>query len=516
VVIAWNGDDKLFNASGKEDVLGRMEDGSQSFLALAYKQVIKDRSLSRNVELKSGNQGCSLKGKLRASISLVVFVMLLLPVCLEAQTASPAALVPAQSLVYGSGGQTPLRYEGEAAPVNQLALSMGVSTFYDDNVLETNSLRRGDEAVSFGSHLTLSRQTENLTISFDYLPYFVLYRQIDQYNRLNHTADLNLTYRLSSHFNLGLYDTFSYQNGFFQSLAGQQIMSGLGSPTALNQTILPYTVRTLTNSSGLDLTYVKSQRTSLTLTGGYFQQKFGNQVVAGQPLYNSRGVSGSLQYQYRVTKHTSFGFLLLHQDSTFRGGEVFGNNLRFQIESAFVSVGSRMSPTVSATIFGGPQYVRLIGASELRVGGAIGPFQVSGGGSITKQVRKTALDLSVQRIVSDSGGLSTLVKSTMASFGVRQRLVGRWEANWQGGAARAETSLLLCGCWMTEGLFGEFEALFGEFALVRPLSSGATLHVSYESMHQLSKGTLLIPGTFDRNLVTIGIDYQLKTIPLGR
>ena len=173
MVIAWNGDDKLFNASGKEDVLGRMEDGSQSFLALAYKQVIKDRSLSRNVELKSGNQGCSLKGKLRASISLVVFVMLLLPVCLEAQTASPAALVPAQSLVYGSGGQTPLRYEGEAAPVNQLALSMGVSTFYDDNVLETNSLRRGDEAVSFGSHLTLSRQTENLTISFDYLPYFL-------------------------------------------------------------------------------------------------------------------------------------------------------------------------------------------------------------------------------------------------------------------------------------------------------------------------------------------------------
>jgi len=91
-----------------------MEDGPQSLLAFNYKQVIKDRSLSQNVELKSINKGCSLKEKLRASISLVVFVMLL-PVGLEAQTAAPA---PAQPSVYGSGVQTPLRYAGEAAPVN--------------------------------------------------------------------------------------------------------------------------------------------------------------------------------------------------------------------------------------------------------------------------------------------------------------------------------------------------------------------------------------------------------------
>jgi len=516
VVIAWNGDDKLFNASRKEDVLGRMEDGSQSFLALDYKQVIKDRSLNQKVELKSGNKGCSLKEKLRASISLVVFVMLLLPVGLEAQTASPAAPVPAPPSVYGSGVQTPLRYAGEAAPVNQLSLSMGVSTFYDDNVFAINSLRRGDEAVSFDPQLVLSRQSERLNLDFEYSPFFLLYRHVDQYDRLNHNANLNAVFRLSSHFNVGLHETFSYQNGFFQSLTGEQIMSGLGSPTALNQTILPYTTRTLTNSSGLDLTYVKSQRTSLTLTGGYSQRKFGSQVAGGEPLYSNTDLSGGLQYQYRVTEHSSFGFLLLHQDSTYRGGEVFGNNLRFQIESAFVSVGSRLSPTVTATIFGGPQYVRIIGASELRVGAAIGPFQVSGGGSITKQVRKTALDLSVRRIVSDSGGLYTIVKWTTASFGVRRRLVGRWEANWQGGAARADTSLLLCGCEGTKGFFGEFEALFGRFALERPLSSGATLHVSYESMHQLSKGTLPIPGTFDRNLVAIGIDYQLKAIPLGR
>jgi hypothetical protein len=476
-----------------------MEDGSQSFLPLNYKQVIKDCSLSQKMELKSVNKDCSLKEKLRASISLVVFVMLL-PVGLEAQTAAPA-------LAYGNGVQIPLRYAGEAAPGNQLALSMGASTFYDDDVLQRNSQRLSDEAVSFESHLTLSRQTENLTISFDYLPYFVLYRQNNQFDRLNHTADLNLTYRLSSHFNLGLYDTFSYQNGIFQSLTGQQIMSGLGSPTTLNQTILPYTIRTLSNSSGLDLMYVKSHRTSLALTGGYNQQKFGNQV-AGQPLYNSWGISGGFQYQYLLTEHSSFGLLLLHQDSTFRGGEVFGSNLRFQTESAVVSDGSRLSPTVTVTIFGGAQYVRIIGQSAAGAGIA-GQFQPSEGGNITKEVRKTALDLSVQRTVSGGGGLYALVKSTTASFGVRRRLVGRWEANLQGGAARADTSLL-------QFASGRTDALTGVFGLGRPLARGARLYISYETRHQLSKGTLPISSNFDRNIVMISIDYRLKAIPLGR
>jgi len=495
-----------FARMNRENVLGRKEDGSQRLPALNYKQVIKDRSLSQNVELKSINKGCSLKEKLRASISLVVFVMLL-PVGVEAQTASPAAPAPALPSVYGSGVQTPLQYAGEAAQANQVSLSLGASTFYDDNVYANNSQRLSDEAVSFESHLTLSRQTENLTISFDYLPYFLLYRQIDQYDRLNHTADLNLTYRLGPHFNLGLYDTFSYQNGVFQSLTGQQIMSGLGSPTALNQTILPYTIRALSNSSGLDLTYVKSRRTSLTLAGGYNQRKFGSQVAVGQPLYNSRELSGSLQFQYAVTDHTSFGLLLLHQDTTYQGGEVFGNQQRSQIESTFLSVGSRLSPTVTVTIFGGPQYVRTIGQSS--VGNSVaGQFQASGGGSITKAVRKTALNLSLQKSVSDGGGLYTSVTSTNATFGVRRRLVGHWEANLQGGAARADTSLL-------QFASGRTDALFGVFALERPLSSGATLHVSYETRHQLSKGTMPISASFDRNLVTIGIDYRLKAIPLG-
>jgi hypothetical protein len=385
---------------------------------------------------------------------------------------------------------------------------MGVSALYDDNVFARNSLRLRDEALSFDSHLSIARQTEHLTATFDYIPFFPLYRKIDQYDRLNHAADLGLTYRLASRFFLGLHGTFNYVNGVYPSLTGQQIMSGPGSPTGLNQMLLPYTTRTLSEVAGLDLTFVKSRRTSLAFSGSYNQRKFEGQT-ANRPLYNGIGGGGSLTFQYSATEHTNFGILLLHQDTTYRGaGPVFGNRLRPQIESTFLSVASRLSPTVTVTVFGGPQYVHTIGRVSAAAGAAE-HFQASGGASITKQVRATALDLSLQRFVSDSAGLYTSAIYSNATFGIRRRLVGQWEADLRGGAAEVDASLFRLARGRTDGLSGGI-------ALHRPLPHGATFRVSYDTWHQLSKGTLPISSDFDRNQVAVSIDYQLKTIPFGR
>jgi hypothetical protein len=432
----------------------------------------------------------------------------LFPVTLEAQIVSSSTVALAQVVAYGTNVQTPLGFAGETLPSNQFSLSMGASAFYDDNVLATNAHRLGDEALSFHSRLGISRQTKRLKINFDYVPFFVLYRQIDQYDRLNHSADLDLTCRLTSRFSLGLHDSFSYQNGVYPSLTSQQIMSGPASPTSLNQMIFPYTTRTLSNMAGLDLKFVKSQRTSLTLSGGFNQLKFGNQTGAVQPLYNSLGVSGSLEYQYRLTEHTNFGLLLLHQDTTYEGGEVFGNRLRSQIESMFLSLGSRLSPTVTVILYGGPQYVHTVGGSSAESTVA-GQFQPSGGGSITKKLRDTALDASFQRSISDSAGLYTSVINTYITLGVRRRLAGRWEANLRGGGARADASLFQLAN-------GRTDAATGGIDFSRPLGGGSVLHISYDTIHQLSKGTLPIWSTFDRNQVTISFDYRLKAIPLGR
>jgi hypothetical protein len=412
-----------------------------------------------------------------------------------------------QAVVYGAGIQTPLQFAGELAPTDQATLGVGVSALYDDNVLGNNATRLADETLSFDSHLGLSRQTEHLAVSLDYMPFFVIYRTYNQFDKLNQVGNLDLTFRLTSRVVVRAYDSISYQNGIYPSLTQPEILSGPASPTSLNQFIVPYTTRALTNTTGLVLTFVKSRRTALTLTGGYNQSKFGQQI-AGEPLYNTRVLSGGLTFQYLVTEHTNFGILLLHQDSTFQGGGILGNRLRSQIESAIFSVGSRLSPTLSISVFAGPQYVRSVSPS-LTQASIAGNYQFSGGGSITKEVRNTAFEISLQRSVSDGGGLYPSVSNNRAVFGIRRRVVGQWEADVRGVATRADASLYRTGGGVIDNVIAGVD-------LHRSLSRGAVFHVSYNTLHQVCSRNLPFSVNFDRNQVAVGVDYQFKALTLGR
>jgi len=435
-----------------------------------------------------------------------VTLVVLFPVGLAAQTSSSATPGPDQGFGYGTGVQTSLQFAGESVPENLVALSFGASAFYDDNVLATNAGRVGDEALSLSPHLGISRQTKNVALSFDYSPFFLLYRQFGKYDQLNQSGNLDLDYRLAPRFILGLHDTFGYRYGAYPSLNGESISSGPISPTDLNQLILPYTIRTLSNMTGLDLTFEKSRRTSFTFSGGYNLSRFGNQAAASGSLYDSKGVIGSLKFNYRPTDHTSFGVRLLHQDSTYQAGAVFSQ--RTQTESALFSVESRLTPTLTVTVNGGPQYVHTLGHSSVEAGVGEG-FYGAGGGSITEEVRNTALTFSVQRAVSDGGGLYASVISTDATFGVRRRLVGHWEADLHGGAARASNLVSQLANLRTDLLIGGVD-------FRRPLRNGSVFHISYDTMHELYKGTLPVFYGFDRNQVSIGFDFRLKTIPLAR
>jgi hypothetical protein len=440
--------------------------------------------------------------------SLVIIV--LLPTALAAQIGSPVGEASPQPTVYGSGYQLPLEFEGERRSTNEVSLTGGISALYDDNVFSTNSDRVSDEAVSFDASLGIKRRTKHWTLNFNYLPFFVLYRQITEYDRTNHAANMDLSYRLSSRFVLGLQDTFSYQNGLYPTLAGQPILSGPPSPLGSTGIISPYTIRTLANITGLYLTFVKSRRTSITLAGGYNRFDYGTaKETSTLPLYNGTGFSGGLTFQHYVTAHTSLGFLLLHQDTVYDGGSILGTRQRSQVESGYLSFASTVSPSVTFTLFGGPQYVRSIGLVS-PTATLSKHFEASGGGSITKQVRRTALDLSIVRSVTDGGGLYTSVVNSRVILGARQRLFGRWEGNLHVGASRLDTSLF-------EFVNGRIEGLIGGVSMSRPLLSERTVfHISYDTMHQLSKGPLPFLASYDRNQIAIGFDYQFKGPNLGR
>jgi len=448
------------------------------------------------------------RGARRATTFLAIFVAIF-PSALVAQNGLPAVGGAAQAAVFGAGAQAPLQFAGQTEALNQVTFMVGASTLYDDNILANNKIRRGDEALSLNSDLGISRRSDRLLINFDYEPFYLLYRQFGQYDHLNHFANLNLNVRLTQRFILALHNTFSYQEGAYPTLVGQQLTAGPASPTGLNQTIFPYTTRTLSNTPGLDLTFVRSRRTSFTLSGGYNQLKFSNHgLVAGPNLYNATGMSGGLQYQYRMTEHTTFGVLALHQDTTYQGGQILGNRLRFQIESAYVFLASRLAPSVTVSINGGPQYFRTLGTS---LAGTSIPGKVQGavGGSITKEVRKSAVNLTVQRSVTDGGGYYTSLINTSSTLGVRRRMVGQWDANIHGGAGRADTSLF-------ELATGKTDSVTAGVDFIRPMRGGDVLHVAFDTTHQTSKGNLAVAANFDRNQVTVTYDFRLKAIPFGR
>jgi hypothetical protein len=454
------------------------------------------------VKCRGGFQA-QLLGTLFFSLTLVG----LFPVVLAAQASSSTGQATAQVVVYGGGFQTPLLFNGESVPANEVSLGVGVQGLYDDNVLASNSHRVGDEAVAFTPGLTISRHSDRLITSFDYTPFFMLYRRIDGLDRVNHFADLNASYQLSSRIVLGVHEGVSYQNGNYPALSQAPLMSGLPPATLPTQQILAYTTRDLTNAAGLDLTIVTSGRTRVTLAGGQNLVKYGNQT-AGQPLYNGNGYNGSLMFEYRMTAHTSLGTYLVYQDTTYEGGQVFGNRLRSQVESAYLSLGTRLSPSVSVTLFGGPQYIGAVGYA-LTPASVSAHFQGSGGGSISKSVRNTALDATFQRAVAGSGGLYTSVINTNANFGVRRRLGGKFESTLHVGIAREDASLFEFANGKTDGVYAGID-------ISRPLSHGAVFHATYDSWHQVSKGTLPIVVNFDRNQVAVGIQYRLKSHPLAR
>ena len=136
-------------------------------------------------------------------------------------------------------------------------------------------------------------------------------------------------------------------------------------------------------------------------------------------------------------------------------------------------------------------------------------WQESGGFNVTKQAQGTVFSASFQRSVTDSGGVYTSVINTTANVAARRRLIGQWDLDVHGGVSRADASLFQEANGATNGVVAGIQ-------FSRPLGESSHLHISYDTFHQVSHGSPPIFANFDRNQVTIGIDFRLKAISLGQ
>ena len=206
--------------------------------------------------LESGPAFCYGKHRAQSSeagpyalLSSLAFIALL-PITVVAQGQGPAPTpgVNAPAVVYGGAVQAPLLFEGERVPNNQGGLSFGATSFYDDNVFQLNTHRDADEGLALNTRLDITRQSDRLAASFDYAPFFTIYRQLSQFDRVNHASDLNLVYKLTSRVALGVNNNFIYAEGSYPLLDQLPLLSGPPSPTASSPQILAYSTRTLSDA----------------------------------------------------------------------------------------------------------------------------------------------------------------------------------------------------------------------------------------------------------------------------
>lgn len=416
---------------------------------------------------------------------------------------------------FGNGQAPSLSYAGEATPSNMFLVSLSSQTTYDTDALQTTGPHMSDVIYSLGPHFDLVQTEGNFTATLDYQPYFNFYQHLTQYDQVNQSAAADLSYKFGPHLTVRLRESFLDQTGMYQPQSGTDFVAGLGAPTALNTTVYSPLLSERVNNTRFDAIYTKSARTSFTLFGDYAESHFGPSGASTVSVLNTESVTGGAQYAYRASEHLTFAAIYTFQTMRFLGALPVGSASQTTVQSALLSLGWRASPTVSLSLFGGPQYILLQGfqgTTSTTVGTASTPgnhLSWAAGGTLTKQAGNTALVLSVSRAVSNGGAWLPAVTVSAVSIGLRRHVVRRWDGSFNLSYAQNQYlgSLL-------EG--GTLDSETADVSLSHSVSERATARLSYDFIQQQGSGLSILGENFSHSRISFGIFYQLRKAPLGR
>jgi len=426
------------------------------------------------------------------------------------QSAAPRSDRELGLQTYGNGEKAGLNYAGTASPRNVLLLGLDFGTGYDDNVFGNNQQKVGDAEFSIGPSLSLRREGNRVGLALTYQPHFRIYRKASELNTLDQLAGLDASYRATSRLSFRGRTSATYSNGLFRPSQNEEFLPGLSSPSGLNQTVYTPTLRQLSFSSRLDAGYQVGPHDSVDLYAGESLLNFDQQVSNAGGLGNTRETDAGLLYQHRISPHATLGLDYLFQSIDF------GPSSRTQVHSGFISYAQQLSPSVTMSVFGGPQH----SLSNYIFSLALGPFSIQTpvsspswnwalGGTLTKRLNNTVFELTAQHQVSNGAGLIGAVVETSASASVRRRLPGRWDAAWS--ASYTKNSNLV-----SSGPTSYYQSETAGFGLARPITDRVSLRFGYDFLHQRGTGQSPLLGEVDRSLFSVQFSYRFRQIALNQ
>jgi hypothetical protein len=421
----------------------------------------------------------------------------------------------AEAAATGTGGgggamTTPAPVSGEGYSMgftsetrsNYLRGGLIFVTAYDsDATTGTNGQPIGDVSYSILPTISLDQTRSRLHWVFNYSPGFTFYQTNSSLNQADQNLSVNLSYRLSPHVTLSVRDTFMKTSNVLNQPTSDLTSPVSGGIAVPNNSVIAPISDMLTNNASVSMTYQFSANGMVGASGTFTNLHYPNQAqVPGLSDTSSRG--GLAFYNHRLSKMHYIG--ATYQYQMFLASPTGGQS-ETQANSIFLFYTVYLKPTLSISMFGGPQYSN---TQQFGVPTMTG-WSPAGGASMSWQGKLTSFAASYSRSINSGGGLAGAVDSSTAAASFRRQLTRRLSMS-VGGSYANNNVLEALSAFNNGG-----QTIQGNASLQHQIGEHFNVQVQYIRLHQTYDNVAAISSAPNRNRVAAMISYQFSR-PLGR
>jgi hypothetical protein len=439
----------------------------------------------------------------------ILIAIILLCASVWAQVDTSSAAVAAT----GTGGSTgmlmpaPISGEGYSmgfsseTRANYLRGGLVFSSAYDtDATSSANGQPVSDVSYSVWPTISLDQTRSRFHWVFNYSPGFTLYQKTSGLNQADQNLGINLSYRLSPHVTLGLRDSFLKTSNVLNQPNQDFAQPVSGSVFVPNESVIAPLADVLSNTANASLTYQFGPNGMVGASGTFANLHYPNQSqVPG--LGDSSSRAGSAFYNRRLSKMHYLGATYQYQN--FLAYPTLGQS-QTTAHSVFLFYTLYLKPTVSISLFGGPQQAN---TRQFGLPTTTGWSPV-GGASMGWQGRLTSFAVSASRAINDGGGLSGAVQAISANASVRRQIIRNLSTS-LGGSYADNNMLDPLAIFNTSG-----HTVSGSASVQRQVGEHLNLQLQYMHLHQSYSDVAVLSAAPNRDRVAVSISYQFSR-PLG-
>jgi hypothetical protein len=399
---------------------------------------------------------------------------------------------------------------GSQARSNYLDAGFIANLAYDDNVIlggSTTPIRDGVYSISGTVAFNQTTPRELLTLS--YSPGFTFYQNTRALNALDQTASANFQYRLGPHTSISVNDAFEKSSNALNQLnpLSEETLSATTQYTPAD-VVAPYANR-ISNAANAGLSYQFSKNGMIGAGGVLTENSYPDPTQASN-FYNSNSRGGSVFYSQRLT-HTQYVGL------SYQYSESGSNPVNSQADPASTATEVHthtivafytvyLSPTLSVSFSGGPQYFSATQSSSVQAGS----WTPSIAASVGWQRSHTNLVGSYTRTVSGGGGLLGAFDSNIVNASARWQLARRWTV----GAAGNYTVIKNVAPSLSSSSVGG-HTISGTAQVQHSLGEHIVAGIGYARLDQRYDGISALSETPGSDRVYFSLSCQFSR-PLGR